>query len=88
MGESGKGGRARETCGGVRGVRKSRGGDSVRELGRGPEDDGNSGPGPALAPTPPEQAPPWPDPADYFTRPCSRGPCGCFGTRASPGESC
>ncbi|KAG8512149.1 LOW QUALITY PROTEIN: Ral guanine nucleotide dissociation stimulator-like 2, partial [Galemys pyrenaicus] len=32
-------------------------------------------------------APPWADPADCFIRPCSRGPCGCCGTRAPPGES-
>lgn len=31
-------------------MRKSRGGDSVQELDRGPETDGNSGPGPALPP--------------------------------------
>lgn len=42
---------------------------------------------PRAAPTPPEQAPPWPDPADS-PRPCSRGLCGCFGTRVPPGESC
>lgn len=164
-GWSGKGGRAWESgwgCGGVgTGVRKSRGGDSVRGFGRGLETDGNSCRGPALPPplpsrsepehlvtlpvpvllipssrkytraphiaplcgplfslpsglpsrylgihlclsplsrahltlhprSPPSvspQAPPWLDPTDS-TLPCSRGPCGCFGTQVPPGESC
>lgn len=70
-------------AGGYKGVRKSRGGDSVG----GWRPTGTAARDPRAAPTPPEQAPPWPDPADS-PRPCSRGLCGCFGTRVPPGESC
>lgn len=84
VGGSGKGGRAREPGGGeYKGVRKSRGGDSVGGWRR----TGTAARDPRTAPTPSEQAPPWPNPANS-TRPCSGGPCGCFGTRAPPGESC
>lgn len=58
MGGSGKGGRAREPGGGVTGVRKSRGGDSVQGLGWGPETDGNSGPGSLLLPPFPSRSEP------------------------------
>uniref|UniRef100_A0A8D1WP03 Ral guanine nucleotide dissociation stimulator-like 2 n=1 Tax=Sus scrofa TaxID=9823 RepID=A0A8D1WP03_PIG len=63
LGAGGRGGerKGREGSGvwrgGVPGVRKSRGGDSVRGLDRGPETDGDERPGTRAVPTPTEKAP-------------------------------